>query len=314
MALVSDFGPKGHSLSDHEINRYFGFGCVFYQSVSYPKNAKTIKSSYKTLDSDYKKHMKSINCPTEHIVFDITQTDFIGNINTKGTPANCDFDLNGDMLSKIFELNFKERSLNSRYIPSLLQKSIDRSELVLSIHVRRGDVLEPNIRENRLVSLSLHLELVKQFLLAKKRFESTLGGSRSKTTKVFFVSEGATNNRSISDYDFVTKQLISVDVVSWLSPFCNEDSSCNAHVFSDSESSSALHSFTALCRSDVLFTSASGLSHLAAILCKPKLTVAIPFWCPYNNNIKVVQVPDEMVQFFNRRNRSEYFYDGRHVH
>ncbi len=53
--------------------------------------------------------------------------------------------------------------------------------------------------------------------------------------------------------------------------------SCSAHVFTD-DSISTLQAFAVLCHADVLLPAASGFSHLAAMLCRPKLVLAVPFW------------------------------------
>lgn len=128
------------------------------------------------------------------------------------------------------------------------------------------------------------MDAIRSVILAKRLLDSKSkdrGNTNNKYTgiKVLFVTEQAPSDSSLLDYSVShgTSTAHKIDVTKALSDVCNESNKCSTHVFTD-ESISMLQSFSVLCQADVLLPAASGFSHIAAVLCRPKLTVTVPFW------------------------------------
>lgn len=118
---------------------------------------------------------------------------------------------------------------------------------------------------------------MRSVILAKRLMDSKIK-DRGTGIKVLFVTEQAPSDSSLLDYSSGRGSTVhKIDVNKALSDVCNEANKCSTHVFTD-DSITMLQSFAVLCQADVLLSAASGFSHLAAVLCRPKLTVTVPFW------------------------------------
>lgn len=295
ISLLSEYGTSGHSQSEAEVDNFFGYGCFFFRSHSPPKKAKVVKTSWETVDLDIKSRITQYDCSRGHTVFDLTKLDMFGNTITRGMPNTCDFYHSHSVLRKIFRSTYSVQS--DRYIPKLIQQSKSNGDIVVTVHVRRGDVLEAHVRNKRLINFNLHAQSLHSLLQAKHKYEKE-NDMPHRPVKIFFLTEQAPDQDHILDFHASTGKLNKLNVTHALLDSCNPLTHCSTRVLTDDEAS-ALQTFSAFCESDVLLTTASGFSHLAAVLCRPKLVISVPFWCPYelSEPLNMVSLTDEIFSF-----------------
>jgi len=328
LGLISEFGPSGHAQSEREVDAFFGYGCIFSEARSSPQNAMVISTSYATLERDLAKHRDKLQCQrnsqslqTQHIVFDLIKRDFFGFPDTKALPNNCNYRHSGNIMRRIFFNNHESLWLSQ--VPPQLIEAKRRGDLVVVLHVRRGDVLEAHVRKQRLVSFFLQADVVRNFLFALEQYRAakTYAGDSTGATyrkqrgvSIFVITEQAPDEHSIIDYDMGKKKLLTINVHDTLKDACNESASCSIRVLTDREASS-LQSFAAFCYSDVLMTTLSGFSHLAAMLCSAshKMVIGFPFWCSYESSppMNHIFVPESLIRQHNDAVNKSAFPDNK---
>jgi len=318
LALYDEFGSSSYynseSDTDKEIEAFFGFGCYFYDGHKPPKNSRVIQSSVQTLDADYRANMNRLNCSSkQHVIFDLTvslaasltsslasavgsNTNTNNNNNNNGYGSSsisnsnagqdCNFNSTNQILRKIF---LNQNATLIKYAPKVLKESkFKRGEFVIAAHVKRGDLVDAHMRNKVFVSVSTQLDAIRSVILAKRLMDSKSKEQHSNSNsntgiKILFITEQAPSDSSLLDYSSSSNQqrgsanVHKIDVGKALADVCNESNKCSVHVFTD-ESITMLQSFSVLCQADVLLTAASGFSHLAAVLCRPRLVVTVPFW------------------------------------
>ena len=170
----------------------------------------------------------------------------------------------------------------SKYSPNYRTESVkiakDKQEFVMTVHIRRGDIVQRGAKLNleRIVSVTIYFDIVEQLLSARQKaidHLKLLGETRmievaSKPVKVFALCEGAPNNHTLIELYIPTHYLFEVDLY-------EEESQLLRNIEVVPEKS-MLQAFTTLCDADILVTSPSAFPYLAAALCDPKLIVAIP--------------------------------------
>jgi uncharacterized protein YydD (DUF2326 family) len=145
------------------------------------------------------------------------------------------------------------------------------NETIISVHMRRGDVVSTSrVETRRLVSFGVYARIIQNIL--EVRGNSSTASVRP--LKIYFLCEGAKNSDTVVEFQQNDLQkAYELNTSTILSSFCNEGNKCRYEVL---WSASFLQSFTTMCESDVIITGTSGFSYLAAALCEPKMTVAIP--------------------------------------
>ena len=134
----------------------------------------------------------------------------------------------------------------------------------VAVHIRRGDVLlETDLHQVsiRMIPNVAYLGLLEKLLAALRQWDPV------RALVVVLVCEGARAPADVPDYDGSF-----TDFGPLLRKF-------NAH--GSLGSGDGVAAFDALCRADVLVTSQSGMSHLAAVLCPRPVVLALPFWHSY---------------------------------
>jgi hypothetical protein len=186
------------------------------------------------------------------------------------------------------------------------------------VHVRRGDIvlgkLPHQVEEKRLVSFGVYRDILQQLLAvraaaaagattsnataataaataataataaatAKGATNVTANASASASVllplRIFFLCEGSRDSQSLLEYrQTELHKTYFVNVQQELAGVCNRSNACSAEVL---HQATLLQSFAAMCESDVLITGTSGFSFVAAALCEPRMTIAVPL---YNN-------------------------------
>jgi hypothetical protein len=284
-----------------------------------------IQSSIQTLDADYRANMNRLNCSSkQHVIFDLTVSlaasltsslaSAVGSNNNNNNNNNnngygssssssnagqdCNFNSTNQILRKIF-VNQNNATL-IKYAPKVLKESkYKRGEFVIAAHVKRGDLVDAHMRNKVFVSVSTQLDAIRSVILAKRMMDSKSKEQHSNSItgiKILFITEQAPSDSSLLDYSSSSNQqrgsanVHKIDVSRALADVCNESNKCSVHVFTD-ESITMLQSFAVLCQADVLLTAASGFSHLAAVLCRPRLVVTVPFWLvAYSFFISIINI------------------------
>ena len=111
-----------------------------------------------------------------------------------------------------------------------------RNDIIISVHIRRGDVLEAHVRNKRLVNYGLHAQTLRSFLVAKHKYEKE-HEYQHRHVQICFVTEQALNKDSILDFNLHTGRLSSINVTNNLLGVCNSFTNCRVHVFTDNEAS-----------------------------------------------------------------------------
>ena len=305
LSLISEYGTRGHDQNATEVDEYFGFGCIFNDAHLPLLNSTIIQTSRDTLETDLNDIdpiEQDTTCFTSQTVLDITKYDNNGNEITRGAMTTCDYRHSYPILRKIFNTTYTLHSRQQHY-PRIIHESKSRGDLILVIHVRRGDILENSQFNIRFTNFHSIVKIINNFMKAKTSYEQN-HDQPTRPVKIFFITEGSPNNDIIIDVDTNTGKSTQISVKKSLMGICdnNTNSLCSTHVFTDNEIT-ALQSFTVFCESDVLVTSKSGFAHLASMLCPPKLVIAIPFWCPYDipqDPLNVVKVPASITELVGR--------------
>ena len=303
LTLFSDFGPTGHQQSAEEVGTYFGFGCLFANSRHPPLNAKVIHVTRENLAAVVDKHRSQLSCrgggggggsvqEDVHTVFDLGES-------FRGQPTDCDFEASRDIIQQIFTTSYdlynRARTQTDATLPTVVRRAVAAGDLVVVVHVRRGDVLEAHVRNQRLVNWRKQETGVRAVLKAIERMGAAVATTATVTAaatastvhrhiRIVVVTEQAPNHDTILDYDLSSGQLSRTNITHALSDVCNATTGrhgCSTYVLTDDEVN-ALQSFSVLCHALILVATRSGFSHLAAAICPSvRLVVAAPFWCPY---------------------------------
>jgi hypothetical protein len=153
----------------------------------------------------------------------------------------------------------------------------DAGRIIITVHIRRGDIMWGRVdRDHRLVSYGVYVRMLTELLQVR-----ATSPNASHPVSLFFLCEGAENSYSISEYrQDNLHQSYAVNLTEHLGSVCNASTGCSMEVLWKAD---LLQSFTAMCESDVLVTSTSGFSFVAAALCEPKMTLAIHFSSTYDS-------------------------------
>lgn len=276
LTLYTDFGPSGHDLNDNYVDEFYSFGCAFGHSRVPPLDARVVPTTEKDLPLLYQANLHLLDCAKGHTIFDLERyTNWGHRIRNGVVPSpNCNYFYTSSILQKIFLTSFTTEK-RTMYIPSVVSTALNRGELVISVHLRRGDILEQAKHMiNRYISIETVIDALRHLLLETRLM-------RSKTAvSVFILTEKAPDSDSVIDFNPIKRQTVNVNVTSALLDVCSPNTKCSVRVLMDADAD-ALQSFAALCASNILIAAPSGFSHLAAMLCKPQLVFEVPFWCPY---------------------------------
>jgi len=165
-------------------------------------------------------------------------------------------------------------------------------------------------REHRLMSFGAYKSILRQLLHVKASLDTSTSSSDSVETRsqklkkqpvsIFFLCEGAPNNHTVIDYDDQnpSKPVIMVDLENRGSSGLREQiqcqreqDQCRLQTLVEKTSSPAaaatssgvdgdtsyLSAFSAMCVADILVTSLSSFPFVAASICEPPVTLALPF-------------------------------------
>ena len=200
------------------------------------------------------------------------------------------------------------KRLSPPYLPTIVQEAKEEGSIVITVHIRRGDILWRGVRidKNRLVSVYCYRTMLKQIFQNRNRtiaditnnsasYESrdeytTALRNAKRPIKIFFLCESSTDEDHLAEYaPWDLHATFPVDVHELLHEFCNPSLDCAAHVlFNESNYQGFLHAFTAMCEADILITSPSGYPFTASLFCEPKITVAIKLGMDYSGIKNVV--------------------------
>ena len=241
------FQAEAHGLKATSVKSYF-FGDLFKSPLPTDRHCTRIESSPETIEhqiSDARN--KSVSCA----IFIIKNP----------APSEVGVNTNLPLYRQLFNRNEGMRKFVKRK-----ERRIDRNIVTVSVHIRRGDLFKyvGNDRkkaELRIVAVSAYTSVLKQ--LSSKLIQ--LGKNRMH---VCLFCEGMREPASIQDVNgtFVNlKRELSLENVTF-----------------SAGDTDALQAFDDMCASDILITGTSGFSHLASILCRTPIILAMPFWHSYD--------------------------------
>ena len=303
LGYYSNYGPTGHLQSSKEVGEYFGLGCLFHNARQPPENSNRIKVTLTSIDMSYRRRKTQLSCEKGHTIFDMGP-------HTGGMRADCKYNTTLPLLQAIFTYMYDNTLIRrgasyvtrrEKYLPNKVKINKQNNHTNIAIHVRRGDILElKKDRESRLVNFIEQERLIRLILASLPHTPTTPATTSTTTTNptstnttnptstnnisthntynytyktpvsIYILTEKAPDTNSILDYNLTTNKEFIVNVKHQLYDVCNIHILCNIYIMSDE--TSALSSFTIMCESDVLVTTASGFSHFAAELCpNPKL-------------------------------------------
>ncbi len=242
------FQAEAHGLKATRVKGYF-FGDLFKSPLPTDRHCTKIESSPETIEhqiSDARN--KSVSCA----IFTIKNI----------TPSGVGVNINLPLYRQLFNHNEGVRKL----VVKRKERQQDRNVVTVSVHIRRGDLFnyvgdDRKKAELRIVAVSAYTSVLKQ--LSSKLMQ--LGKDRMH---VYLFCEGMREPASIQDVNgtFVNlKRELSLDNVTF-----------------SAGDTDALQAFDDMCASDILITGTSGFSHLASILCRTPIVLAMPFWHSYD--------------------------------
>jgi hypothetical protein len=160
------------------------------------------------------------------------------------------------------------------------RRSVKGDSITVAVHMRRGDIVlnkvAHQVEERRLVSFGTYKYILRQMLNVR-----AIGVNASLPIRIFFLCEGSRDSVSVLEYnqtELHKTYFLNVQVA--LKDICNSSNACSAEVLYQSD---LLQSFAAMCESDVLITGTSGFSFVAAALCEPRMTIAVPLYNRFDN-------------------------------
>ena len=184
--------------------------------------------------------------------------------------------LNVGMLRSVFEAQEPAR----RKLP-VAWPSTEAAELTVAVHVRRGDAIRDKNRGSRSVPNRGYLGLLAALLPVLQR------EGRGAPLHVVIHTQNAANTSAVLDWDGR-----STDYAAALRR--------HAGVRVSLGPADVLASFSGLCNADVVITSKSGFSYMAAVLCRRPVFLTVPFWHSYHcvpNALPVTVAPDHVYNF-----------------
>jgi hypothetical protein len=177
---------------------------------------------------------------------------------------------------KMFEENNIGRKsiLQTRWQPCDVHSNVVR----VAIHIRRGDLIDylrakssaelrSEATEQRLVDENAYGIVLHQLL---NKFE----GFGVRHIEVRLYCEGM-------DAPAKVPSAVSWELVDFQELVMMNNSIQNVSI--SPGSSDSIEAFDEMCFSDILITGTSGFSHMASILCKTPIILAMPFWLSYDN-------------------------------
>lgn len=169
-------------------------------------------------------------------------------------------------------------TLRDAYVPQEVRNARLAGHMVIVVHLRRGDILQSfRIDRNRLMSFSATLRVIRAILEAKMHI-SAASAMRERPVSVFFLCEGAMDEHHVVEYSQTAHQIMVQLDLRKTSTF-SEPSNCTAATRCSGRTLvgvDAMAALSAMCASDVLLTSPSSFPWVAAVLCEPPVTLAVP--------------------------------------
>lgn len=319
LTYYSPFYTMAHNLCyTNEVAPFFGFHNAYYWARSPPENATVIDVQKEWLDCEEKHLLKAIqdyenstghplSCDDGHVVFRC----YNDGVHFFGRLLNH-FDQVIGPVRAAFTPSYKRHS--PLHIPTAVRKAKEEESIIITVHIRRGDILWRGVRidKNRLVSVYCYKTMMKQIFENRNRTIANITNNTASYTsqdeyatalrnakrpiKIFFLCEGAEDESHVAEYaPWDLHATFPVDVHELLHEFCNPSLDCSALVlYNESNYGGFLEAFSAMCEADILITSPSGYPFTASLFCEPKITVAIKLGMDYSgiNNVVVAHPYD----------------------
>ena len=302
LTFYSSFYSPAHDICDlNGTAHYFGLHQVFYWARSPPSDAKVIlvgsRQTHKgcnseTLKAAVAKYRAShtLQCSSGHVVFECEnryegfQSRVSKSLHGWERPVRAAFRASRGVTpppssatptaypGAMGPLTWRHEIL----LPQPVREAKGAGHLVVTLHMRRGDILRSNKvdKEHRLVSFPVFVEVIKRLLVAINETYSDAVSVRG--ISVFLLCENSPDDAHIMEYSASNvHRLEPVNAVKEMAEMagCSATNHCSVKVL---HNATYLPAFSAMCHSDILITAASGFSHAAAALCEPPVTVGFP--------------------------------------
>lgn len=185
-----------------------------------------------------------------------------------------------DPLRSILRASLGELDV-SRYLFKNYIEAKNKNSIIVVAHIRRGDILQSRRidRDHRLMSFAAYQNILQQVIIA---LQTKKNGPPPGGISVFFLCEGAQDEKHISEYDQSIqpwgfsadskRKIYQLDAVAAIGSVCNRTTNCSATVLHKAD---FLQSFSAMCLSDILVMGTSGFGWPPAALCNPGLTIGV---------------------------------------